>query len=139
MKINLEKGILPLLDVSLLLLGLFLVLLATVNASSSTRELDTSTSILAGSGVVVLQIGEDGYIYIIDKDTGKRVPTKKSLPKNIRTEILNGFLLEKKGSTRTFFIIEYENSLGMNSWSQENQRDLLRSLEGFQYSFIYGR
>lgn len=139
MRINLEKGILPLLDVSLLLLGLFLVLLATVSASSISKKHDSSTAILSGKIIVVLQIGIDGYIYVIDKDTGEREPSIRSLPQNLRTEILEKFADEAKHSNQTIFIIEYEAPLRMTRWTNDNQRDLLKSLEGFHYSFIYGR
>ena len=66
-----ERGLMPLLDISILLLGLFLVLLAIESA----REHD-GMSVMAGRAVIVLEIIPDAEqtwaICRVDSESGQR-------------------------------------------------------------------
>ena len=101
--LTVAEGLLPLLDVSIMLLGLFLVLMAAGKLSPS-NPADASS--IAGIGqVVVLRIAADGRLFVQDggeAGTGESVPLG-DLSTKLRT------IRERRGEKATIVLVHYED------------------------------
>ena len=66
------EGVLPLLDVSLLLLGFFIILLAS-GAFSSSKSSDTGIDIGNIEKILLLEINDNGHLIISDSENSREI------------------------------------------------------------------
>jgi hypothetical protein len=138
---TIERGLMPLLDVSILLLGLFLVLLAV----DSARERD-ARSVLSGQAIVLLELipdAEQGWLLSrIDADSGERSGSPDQLTR--AAELVSEDLRERRrrpeDATRAVLVlVQFPDPFTERTWSASDGRTLQTALAGQRWVMVWGR
>jgi len=135
-RITVAEGMLPLLDVSILLLGFFLILFAMGAFSADSASSESEDSIPGLSAVIVLQIQADGRM-TLDAHGGEG-ETKDTIGINELEEALEQFKTSPKNNKKPLVLINYEDPFPILKTKDDEIRQILKETK-FHRSRIYKR
>jgi biopolymer transport protein ExbD len=105
--IGIAEGLLPLLDVSVLLLGFFIILLASGAFSQDSSPSPPKESALPGiSQVVLLRVERENVLNI---STGKDAVSAENVTVETLPSVLRGLRKDKGGKNQPIVLLYYEN------------------------------
>ncbi|MFW5845247.1 MAG: hypothetical protein ACOCXJ_03380 [Planctomycetota bacterium] len=135
-----ERGLLPLLDVAILLLGLFLVLLAAQAARA-----DEDHSILAGQAIVLLETVPDATdtwrLRRVDSDSGRLVGAARPLDEAealVRADLLARGSADERP---VLVLVQFTDPFGSDAddWQAVHARALQEGLTQRRWTMVWGR
>jgi hypothetical protein len=137
----LERGLLPLLDISILLLGFFIVLMAARSSAGRNEP----KGVFAGEAFVLLEIvppkeGDTFLVYRND-DRGQRVG--KGVKPERAAELVRDSLAEAKGTAadwRVIVVCQFTDVFQAKGWTAVHTRALRDPLSraGYRVVFLWG-
>jgi len=132
--VGLERGMLPLLDISLMLLGLMIVVTVARSEAEEGRR-----SVWAGRGVVLLELaheGEDFLVYAVEAESGRRVGAGRAL--GDAGDLVGEVLADAdRDAGATVVILRGADPLAMPRWRIDHSAALRESLADHSWHIVW--
>jgi len=134
---TMERSLLPLLDISVLLLGLFIVLMMVER-----KDQEQDASIFAGQNIVLVEVDyeDDRFVaYSVDNVTGQRAGAAYPLADcgDLVDEVLAD--ADRETEAVTVVLLQMPDLQVAGKWTNEQQLDLVNALDGRRWTLLWGR